>query len=65
MMISFARNMADFIHSLGKKHVLVLSSLDSGRRKQIDASRYGMVHAMQCFFIGGVNLLFVRFAMSN
>ncbi|MQL89526.1 hypothetical protein Taro_022090, partial [Colocasia esculenta] len=38
MMIEFARNMAEFAASIGKKHVIILSSLDSGRRKRIYAS---------------------------
>ncbi|KAF3323972.1 proteasome assembly chaperone 2 [Carex littledalei] len=50
MMISFARNMADFIHSIGKNHVLILSSLDSGRRKRIDASSN-----MQIYYLSSVS----------
>ncbi|KAJ1701673.1 hypothetical protein LUZ63_001452 [Rhynchospora breviuscula] len=50
MMISFARNMAEFIHSIGKKDVLVLSSLDSGRRKQIDASS-----DLQIYYVSSVS----------
>ncbi|PIA55554.1 hypothetical protein AQUCO_00700094v1 [Aquilegia coerulea] len=38
MMIEFAKNLADFAATNGKKHVVVLSSLDSGRRQKIDMS---------------------------
>lgn len=37
MMIEFAKNIADFAATSGKKHIIVLSSLDSGRRQKIDA----------------------------
>lgn len=39
-MVEFAKNLADFVSSIGKKHVIILSSLDSGRMKKIVASRY-------------------------
>jgi proteasome assembly chaperone 2 len=39
MMISFAKNIANFVSSIGKDHVVILSSLDSGKRRVIDASR--------------------------
>ncbi|OVA18603.1 Proteasome assembly chaperone 2 [Macleaya cordata] len=38
MMIEFAKNLANFAATSGKKHVVVLSSLDSGRRQKIDMS---------------------------
>ncbi|KAL6637930.1 hypothetical protein ACP70R_025502 [Stipagrostis hirtigluma subsp. patula] len=38
MAVSFAKNVADFISSIGKEHIIILSSLDSGRRRVIDAS---------------------------
>ncbi|ONK74618.1 uncharacterized protein A4U43_C03F8340 [Asparagus officinalis] len=38
MMVEFAKNFARFISSIKKKHVLILSSLDSGRRKIFDPS---------------------------
>lgn len=38
-MVEFAKNLAHFASSIGKKHVVILSSLDSGRRKKIEASR--------------------------
>lgn len=40
MMVEFARNFARFISSFGKKHVVILSGLDSGRRRMLDASSY-------------------------
>lgn len=39
-MLDFAKNVADFAASIGKKHVVILSSLDSGIRKRVHASRY-------------------------
>ncbi|KAJ0962542.1 hypothetical protein J5N97_027664 [Dioscorea zingiberensis] len=36
MMVEFAKNLAHFISISGKKHVIVLSSLSSGRKKIID-----------------------------
>jgi proteasome assembly chaperone 2 len=39
MMVSFAKNVADFISSIGKNHIVIISSLDSGKRRVIDASR--------------------------
>ncbi|XP_058069194.1 uncharacterized protein LOC131218588 isoform X2 [Magnolia sinica] len=38
MMVEFAKNLACFAAAAGKKHVIVLSSLDSGRRQKIDLS---------------------------
>lgn len=38
MMIEFAKNLADFAVSSGKKHIVVLSSLDFGRWQRIDTS---------------------------
>ena len=39
-MIEFAKNLADFAAATGKKHVVLLSSLDFGRWQRIDMSRY-------------------------
>lgn len=39
-MVNFAKNLVDFIAACGKKHVVLLSSLDFGRWQQIDTSRY-------------------------
>jgi len=39
MIVSFAKNVADFISNIGKDHIVILSSLDSGKRRVIDASR--------------------------
>ena len=39
-MVEFAKNLADFAVDSGKKHVLVLSSLDFGQWQRIDMSRY-------------------------
>lgn len=40
MMIEFAKNVADFATASGKKHIVLLSSLDFGRWQTIDMSRY-------------------------
>ncbi|KAL7221889.1 hypothetical protein ACSBR1_023766 [Camellia fascicularis] len=40
MMVEFAKNVADFAAASGKKHIVVLSSLDFGRWQTIDMSRY-------------------------
>ncbi|KMZ56520.1 Proteasome assembly chaperone [Zostera marina] len=37
-MLDFAKNLADFSVSNGKSHVIILSSLDSGRKKMISSS---------------------------
>jgi len=38
MMVEFAKNMADFLASSGKKHIIVLSSLDFGKWQKVDMS---------------------------
>ncbi|EXB63642.1 hypothetical protein L484_026984 [Morus notabilis] len=38
--IEFAKNLADFAAASGKKHVVLLSSLDFGRWQRIDVSRF-------------------------
>jgi len=39
-MVSFAKkNVADFISSVGKNHIVILSALDSDKRRVINASR--------------------------
>ncbi|KAH0459467.1 hypothetical protein IEQ34_012281 [Dendrobium chrysotoxum] len=50
MMIEFAENLANFVTAIGKKHIVILSSLDSGKRKQIDGSSF-----MQIYYISSVN----------
>ncbi|KAJ8572299.1 hypothetical protein K7X08_008810 [Anisodus acutangulus] len=39
-MVEFARNLAYFAAANGKKHVIVLSTLEFGRWQNIDMSRY-------------------------
>ena len=53
-MVEFAKNLADFAAATGKKHAVVLSSLDFGRCRNIDMSRYKSI-IMLFFFL---NLLF-------
>ncbi|XP_020093074.1 proteasome assembly chaperone 2 isoform X2 [Ananas comosus] len=50
MMVTFAKKFANFLVRSGKQHVIVLSSLDSGRRKNIDASS-----GMQIYYISSVS----------
>ncbi|XP_042465402.1 proteasome assembly chaperone 2-like [Zingiber officinale] len=50
MMVEFSKEMADFVSSIGKKHIVILSSLDSGRLKKIVASS-----DMQVYYISSVN----------
>ncbi|XP_009416799.2 uncharacterized protein LOC103997343 [Musa acuminata AAA Group] len=50
MMVEFAKNLADFVSSIGKKHVIILSSLDSGRMKKIVASS-----DMQVYYVSSTN----------
>ncbi|KAJ1382947.1 Proteasome assembly chaperone 2, eukaryotic [Sesbania bispinosa] len=38
MMLDFAKNLADFIAGSGKKHIIVLSSLDFGKWQKVDMS---------------------------
>ncbi|WVZ01931.1 hypothetical protein V8G54_022737 [Vigna mungo] len=38
MMVQFAKNMADFLAGSGKKHIIVLSSLDFGKWQKVDMS---------------------------
>jgi proteasome assembly chaperone 2 len=42
-MVEFAKNLADFAAASGQKHAIVLSSLDFGRWRNIDMSRYRSV----------------------
>lgn len=39
-MVEFAKNLANFAAASGKKHVVLLSSLDFGKWQKIDMSRY-------------------------
>lgn len=40
MMADFATNISDFVAACGKKHVVLLSSLDFGKWQKVDMSRY-------------------------
>lgn len=50
MMVEFAKNIANFISAIGKKHIVILSSLDSGKRNQINAANF-----MQIYYISSAN----------
>ncbi|KAL2330828.1 hypothetical protein Fmac_018409 [Flemingia macrophylla] len=40
MMVEFAKNMAGFLAGSGKKHIIVLPSLDFGKWQKVDMSRF-------------------------
>ena len=50
-MVEFAKNLADFAAATGKKHAVVLSSLDFGRCQNIDMSRYKSIIMLFFYFI--------------
>ncbi|XP_062178103.1 uncharacterized protein LOC133882889 [Alnus glutinosa] len=50
MMVEFAKNLADFAAASGKKHVVVLSSLDFGRLRNIDMSS-----GLQTYYLSSTN----------
>ncbi|TVU44837.1 hypothetical protein EJB05_04298, partial [Eragrostis curvula] len=50
MMVSFAKNVANFARNIGKDHIIILSSLDSGKRRIIDASS-----GMQVYYLSSCN----------
>jgi proteasome assembly chaperone 2 len=50
-MLEFARNLADFAVATGKKHIVLLSSLDFGRWQTIDMSS-----GMQIYYLSTSNL---------
>ena len=50
-MVEFAKNLADFAAATGKKHAVVLSSLDFGRCRNIDMSRYKSIIMLFFYFI--------------
>ncbi|KAK6916505.1 Proteasome assembly chaperone 2 [Dillenia turbinata] len=49
-MIEFAKNFADFVAARGKKHVIVLSSLDFSRWQKVDMSS-----GLQMYYLSSVN----------
>ncbi|KAK1315889.1 hypothetical protein QJS10_CPA05g01557 [Acorus calamus] len=53
MMVEYAKNLADFAASSGKKHLIVLSGLDSGRRKRIDESSDTQVYYLSSSNVDG------------
>ncbi|KAH9610587.1 hypothetical protein KSS87_000872 [Heliosperma pusillum] len=44
MMVQFAKNLADFAVAAGKKHVILLSSLDFGQWQRVDMSSGMQIH---------------------
>ncbi|XAR72854.1 hypothetical protein NMG60_11019632 [Bertholletia excelsa] len=50
MMVEFAKNIADFAASSGKKHIVLLSSLDFGRWQTIDMSS-----GLQIYYLSSAN----------
>ncbi|XP_074338037.1 uncharacterized protein LOC141675226 [Apium graveolens] len=51
MMLEYAKNLADFAAANGKKHVVVLSSLDFGRWQTIDMSS-----GLQIYYLSSANM---------
>lgn len=51
MMVEFAKNLADFAAACGKKHVVVLSSLDFGRWQTVDMSS-----GLQIYYLSSTNM---------
>ncbi|WJX45527.1 hypothetical protein P8452_32401 [Trifolium repens] len=50
MMLEFAKNMADFIAGSGKKHIIILSSLDFGKWQKVDMSS-----GLQIYYLSSAN----------
>ncbi|CAJ1933411.1 unnamed protein product [Sphenostylis stenocarpa] len=50
MMVEFAKNMADFLAGSGKKHIIVLSSLDFGKWQKVDMSS-----GLQIYYLSSAN----------
>ncbi|KAH7517904.1 hypothetical protein FEM48_Zijuj09G0113500 [Ziziphus jujuba var. spinosa] len=55
-MVELGKNLADFAFTSGKKHVIVLSSLDFGRWQRIDTSRYWLhTSGLQVHYLSSAN----------
>lgn len=54
-MLEFAKHLADFAVSTGKKHVMVLSGLDFGRWRNVDMSSGLQIHYLSSANIEGVD----------
>ncbi|KAK7264347.1 hypothetical protein RJT34_31954 [Clitoria ternatea] len=50
MLVEFAKHMADFLADSGKKHIIVLSSLDFGRWQKVDMSS-----GLQIYYLSSAN----------
>ncbi|XP_057456342.1 uncharacterized protein LOC130747421 [Lotus japonicus] len=50
MMLDFAKNMADFLAGSGKKHIVLLSSLDFGKWQKVDMSS-----GLQIYYLSSAN----------
>ncbi|KAG8364277.1 hypothetical protein BUALT_Bualt19G0111600 [Buddleja alternifolia] len=55
MMIEYAKNMANFAAANGKKHVVILSSLDFGRWRNIDMSSGLQIHYLSSSNVDGID----------
>ncbi|KAI7726549.1 hypothetical protein M8C21_032100 [Ambrosia artemisiifolia] len=51
MMVEFAKNLADFAVASGKKHIVILSSLDFGRWQTVDMSS-----GLQIYYLSNTNV---------
>ncbi|XP_077233182.1 clast3-like protein isoform X2 [Tasmannia lanceolata] len=55
MMVEFAKNLAYFAAAAGKKHVILLSSLDSGRRQKADFSSDTQIYYLSSTTMDGID----------
>ncbi|XP_058214066.1 uncharacterized protein LOC131325687 [Rhododendron vialii] len=56
MMIEFAKNVADFAAASGKKHIVLLSSLDFGRWQTIDMSSGLQIYYLSSASVNGTDV---------
>lgn len=55
MMVEYAKNLADFAATIGKKHVVVLSGLDFGRLQRIDMSSGLQIYYLSSTSVDGTD----------
>ncbi|ERN17668.1 proteasome assembly chaperone 2 [Amborella trichopoda] len=55
MMIEFAKNLASCASDMGKTHIIILSGLDSGRRRRCDLSSNMQIHYISSASVDGTD----------
>ncbi|XP_054776711.1 uncharacterized protein LOC129285162 isoform X2 [Prosopis cineraria] len=55
MMLEFAKNLSDFVYVSGKKHIVLLSSLDFGKWQRVDMSSGLQIYYLSSASNGGVD----------